>query len=230
MHEIPGITPAVARFARIVRDRGFTVFLPELFGEVDRAPSPGYLLGSMARACIRREFRVLAANAASPICDWLRALCQQAHAELGGRGVGALGMCLTGNFALSLVVDPCVRAPVLSQPSLPFPLGTARRRGVHASAETLEAVRRRINDEDIRVLGLRFTHDPVCPNARFRQRHAELGDGFESLEIDSSPGNAHGFARTAHSVLTEELVGDDGHPTRQALDRVVEFFADELLG
>ena len=228
MHEVPGITPEVARFARIVRDRGFTVFLPEMFGTVDRPVSGGYVASSMLHCCISREFQVLEAGGSSPITDWLRKLCRQVHEELGGPGVGALGMCMTGNFALALMVDPSVQAPVLSQPSLPFPFGKARSRAVHVSPDQLAVIKRRVDEEDVKVLGLRFTADPICTRARFKTLRRELGEGFESIEIDSGPGNPWGIKRIAHSVLTEELVDDDGHPTKQALDRVLGFFEERL--
>ena len=122
MHEIPGITPQVAQFSRRVADAGFTVFMPHLFGTPGQPISTGYALGQMIQCCIQREFRVLAERSSSPITDWLRALCREAHRRCGGPGVGAIGMCMTGNFALSLMVDPSVMAPVLSQPSLPFGL------------------------------------------------------------------------------------------------------------
>ena len=51
----------------------------------------------------------------------------------------------------------------------------------------------------------------------------------QTIEIDSSPGNAHGIPRMAHSVLTEDLVDRDGHPTAAALARVLSFLADNLL-
>jgi hypothetical protein len=187
MHEVPGITPRVARFARIVRDHEFTVFLPEMFGVVDKPVSGGYAVSSMVRCCVSREFHVFA-----------------------------------------LMVDSSVQAPVLSQPSLPFPFGKARSRGVHASAEELAVIKRRVREEGVKVLGLRFTADPICTRARFETLRQELGEGFEGIEIDSGPDNPWGIKRVAHSVLTEELVDDDGHPTKQALDRVLGFFEERL--
>lgn len=227
MHEIPGITPAVAAFARRVADAGFSVALPHLFGTPDRDLSVGYTVGQLARACISREFRVLAAHESSPITDWLRALARDLHAEVGGPGVGAIGMCITGNFALALMLDDCLLAPVLSQPSLPFGIGAERRAGLHVSPETLDVVRRRVA-EGACVLGMRFTDDFMVPPERFASLRRELGDGFEAIEIDSSPGNPHGIPRTAHSVVTNDLVDQEGHPTRQALDRVLSFFAERL--
>lgn len=227
MHEIPGITPPVAAFARRVAEAGFTVYLPHLFGTPGRPLSIPYALGQIGRACVSREFAVFAANASSPITDWLRALCRHAHAECGGPGVGALGMCLTGNFALALMVDESVMAPVLSQPSLPFGMTAGQRAGLHVSADELAVVRQRAA-AGCGVLGLRFTADPMCPGARFERLRRELGDGFEGIEIDSGPGNPWGLGRAAHSVLTTDLVDEEGHPTRAALDRVLAFFAERL--
>ena len=228
MHEIPGIIPEVRAFAERVAAEGFTVFLPQLLGTPDKPFSNAYVLSSSMRACISKEFSLLAANASSPICDWLRALCRHVHAELGGKGVGALGMCLTGNFALALMVDEAVMAPVLSQPSLPLPLGKARRAELHLSEDDLCIVKRRAA-EGVGVLGLRFTHDPLCPPERFERLRQELGDGFEGIEIDNSRGNPHGHPRDAHSVLTRHLVDEDGQPTQAALNRVLAFFRERLL-
>ncbi len=228
MHEIPGITPQVAAFAEMVAEAGFTVVMPELFGTAGCPLGVGYLASQMARACISHEFRVLAAREASPITEWLRALCRDVHRELGGKGVGAIGMCLTGNFALTLMLDDAVMAPVLSQPSLPFPLGSSRKRGLHLSDEGLVNLKRRVRDEGARVLGLRFTSDPACPIERFDRLRDELGEGFEAIEIDSSHGNVHGIPRSAHSVLTTHFVDEAGHPTRAARDRVLSFLRERL--
>ena len=180
------------------------------------------------RVCVSREFHVLASSHSIPVTDWLRALCREVHAELGGPGVGALGLCLTGNFALSLMVDPVVMAPVMSEPALPFPVSSVRKKGIHLSEEELNKVKERVG-EGIRILGLRFTHDLMCPGQRFSTLRQELGNGFESIEIDSGPGNSHDIRRLAHSVLTEEFVDSEGHPTRDALDRVITFFRERLI-
>jgi len=229
MHEIPGLHPTVVRFADEVVDAGFTVVMPNLLGTAGRAVTLGYALNSMLRACIRREFAVLAAHRSSPICDWLRALCRHMHAELGGPGIGALGMCLTGNFALSLMMEPVLLAPVLSQPGLPFPVGAERKRALHLSPEELCTVRRRVREEGCPVLGLRFTGDPLCPPERFETLRRELGERFEGIEIDSNTVPDSQTPSGPHSVLTEDLRDDDGHPTAQARDRVLAFFRERLL-
>lgn len=227
MHEIPGITPDVQRFAERVANAGFTVFMPHLFGTPGKPFSSGYVLQQFAVACISREFSLLAANKSSPVTEWLRALCRMVHAEVGGKGVGALGMCITGNFALALMVDEEVMAPVLSQPSLPLAIGDTRAAGLHVSPGDLERIKHRAKN-GVPVLGLRFTHDIMCPKARFDRLRQELGDRFEAIEIDSSPGNPWKHPRDAHSVLTRHLIDEEGQPTREALERVIAFFREQL--
>lgn len=227
IHEVPGITPLVAAFADRVVHKGFTVIMPSLFGHDGKPQTMPYAISSMVRACVSREFSCLATDAPSPITDWLRHLARDVHAELGGPGVGVVGMCLTGGFALAMMVDESVAAPVLSQPANPFPIGARRRRSLALSEEDWETVSARAQN-GCPVLGLRFTADPAVPNARFATLRERLGDGFIAVEINSAPGNPHGIRRSAHSVLTEHLVDEPSHPTRQALDQVLTFFDERL--
>lgn len=227
IHEVPGLTPEVVAFADRVAEAGFTVFMPSLFGTPGKRFSAAYAGKQIARACIRREFAVFEANGSSPVVDFLRGLCRAAHEETGGP-VGAIGMCLTGNFALALCVDDFLQAPVLSQPSLPFPVSGRLRRALHLSAQDLAVVRERVSRQGLKILGMRFSADPACPAARFERLGEEFGDAFEAIEIDSSRGNAHRIPATAHSVVTKDLVDREGHPTREALQRVLSFFAERL--
>lgn len=228
MTEVPGIYDAVLEFADRLVDAGYRVYLPDLIGEAGRPFSNGYAMKSIARACIAKEFHVLASRGSSPITVWLRALARKAHAECGGPGVGCIGMCLTGNFGLAMMVEDAVMAPVLSQPSLPFPMGKERRSALHVSDADLAVVKERVEREGCKVLGLRFTGDPMCPPERFERLRSEFGEGFEGIEIDSSKGNPHGNPPMAHSVVTKDLIDEAGHPTRVALDRVMGFFAERL--
>jgi dienelactone hydrolase len=226
MHEIPGIAPEVARFATWVADAGFSVALPSMFGTPGKPLNGPYALCEFARTCISREFAVLAANRSSPITDWLRALGRALHAEVGGRGVGAVGMCLTGNFALALMLEPAFLAPVLAQPSLPIPIGRERRRGLHVSPEELACARRRAA-EGAGPLALRFDADPLCPVERFQRLREEFGRTIETIEIPSRFGRRPGAK--AHCTLTHDLIDQPGHPTAQARDRVITFLRHRLL-
>jgi len=226
--EIPGITPNVARFARQVAGIGCTAVLPHLFGDDGRDPSVPYALASIARGCVSREFTVLALHRTSPVTTWLRTLARAEHERCGGPGVGVVGMCFTGGFALAMMVDDAVVAPVLSQPSLPFPIGRSRRRALGISDADVERVVDRVAS-GVCVLGLRFTGDKASPPERFATLRELLGDGFVGVELDSSPGNPYGHRRGAHSVLTEDLDDRPGTPTREALDQVLDLFRTRLL-
>ncbi len=228
MTEIPGITPAVLRFAQMVVDLGCSVTLPHLFGEDGRPPTMGYTVRSLTSVCISRQFNCLALGTTSPVTPWLRALVAHEHERCGGPGVGAVGMCFTGGFALGLMVDDAMIAPVLSQPSVPFPLGAARRADVGLSPEDLARIQQRA-EAGVCVLGLRFTGDRSSPPERFEALTSLLGDSFIGVELDSSKGNPYGHKPMAHSVLTEDLDNRPGTPTRAALDQVLAFFAERLL-
>jgi dienelactone hydrolase len=224
--EIPGIHPGVVEFAgRLIAD-GYTVYLPSLFGRPGKAPTGGEIMRSFPRACVAREFAVLA-DRTSPVAHWLRALAARAHEECGGPGVGAIGMCFTGGFALAMAVDPAVLAPVMSQPSLPLPVSGSRRRQLGLDPADVATLKQRTGD-GLCLLGLRFTGDKACPPERFERMRETFGSAFESIEIDSSKGNSHGIKPRAHSVLTVDLVDEPGHPTRAALDRVKEFLGAQL--
>ena len=227
MHEVPGISAEVARFARKVVDAGFTVFMPRLFGPVGVKTTELNRVAELAKLCLSREFHVLAENRSSPIVDWLRVLARHAFEEIGGRGIGAVGMCVTGNFALTLTLDPWLIAPVMAHPSFPLPITPKKAAAVHVTPETLGNARRRISEEGLKVLGVRFHGDVLfCRAARFETLRRELGEGFEGLELPASSANRH--FEPPHSVLTIGLVDREGEPTRAAVERVLNFLSDRL--
>lgn len=226
LHEIPGLHPGVIDFARRLIVAGYTVYLPSLYGR-PAAPANGReILRSIVQVCVAREFTKLA-DRTSPVVGWLRALAASAHRECGGPGVGVVGMCFTGGFALATALEPSVVASVMSQPVMPAPIGKRGRAALGMDAQDLSTITERTSD-GLRVLGLRFTNDRGCPAERFETLRARLGTSFEGIEIDSSPGNAAGIAPSAHAVLTVSLVDEPGHPTRVALDRVLAFLAEQL--
>lgn len=224
MTEMPGISPHVARFARWVRDAGFTVYMPHMFGKDGATLSSWYAVSTIAKACISREFRAFAANASSPITQWLRALAAQAHQECGGKGVGAIGMCFTGNFALSMMLEPAVLAPVLAQPSLPL----GNKAGMHIAPDELAAVKARMEAEDLTVRAYRFAGDSFCRAERFAAYAEALGDRFEARVLDDSAANPDTPYKNPHSVVTLHLIDEAGQPTAQARDEILEFFRMRL--
>lgn len=228
--EMPGITPLVVDFADRVVALGCTAVLPHLFGIPGAAFSPTVLARAIGPACVSKEFSAWATGKTSPVIDWCKALARHEHARCGGPGVGAVGMCFTGNFALAMLPDTSVVAPVLSQPSLPLGFTAKAKRGLYISDEDLGKVQARMEAEpDLCVLGLRFTADRFVRPERFAHLREVLGDRFVAVEIDSSKGNPHGNPASAHSVLTEHLVDEPGHPTRDALEQVLDLFRTKLL-
>ncbi len=222
--EIPGITPAVANFARAIVERGCSVALPHLFGVPGADSKKSALSKAVRHVCISKEFTLFATGGESRVTTFLRALATSEHARCGGPGVGVVGMCVTGGFGLAMLAEPAVIAPVLSQPSLPvaqIPFLRGRSNRIDISPATLAEVQRRVEADDLCVLGLRFTNDPLVPAARFAYLREILGDHFVGVEIDSSPGNVGGHAPNSHSVLTEQLVPD-------ALEQVLTFLTDRL--
>jgi len=213
VHEIPGITPAVEKFANEVVAAGFTVVMPLLVGNFGQPPSGTYGARSAAKICVSREFTTMALNKTSPIISWLRALAKYLHAEIGGKGVGAIGMCFSGGFALGMMVDDIMLAPVLSQPSLPFALGAKRSADLNLSEQDKRRIAQRA-EAGCQVLGLRYKGDRLV-GTRFAELHKLLGDAFIAVEFDST-------TKSDHSVLTEQ---------RQELgvQRVLEFLKSKLL-
>jgi len=213
VHEIPGITPAVERFADDVVNAGFTVVMPNLVGTPGQEVSGKYIASSMLKVCISKEFTNMALQKTSPIIAWLRALARSLHQEVGGKGVGAVGMCFSGGFALGMMVDDIMVAPVLSQPSMPFTVGKARGADLNLSPDDAVVVAQRAAN-GCEVLGLRFTQDKLVGN-RFDSLRTLLGDAFIAIELPSQ-------SPTDHSVLTEQR-------DEASVQRVLDFFAEKLL-
>lgn len=230
MTEMPGISPHVARFARWVRDAGFTVYMPSLFGRDGAVPGAEEGLAIFQRACVSKEFRAMAAGESSPVTIWLRALARLAHSEQGGPGVGAIGMCFTGNFALSMMLEPAMLAPVLSQPVLPL----SDPAGLEIAPDELAAVRERLDAEDLTVLGFRFAGDRFCKAERFAAYQQALGDRFVARVLPDSAANTdvapffEHVVASPHSVVTAHLIDAAGEPTIAARDEILAFFAQRL--
>jgi dienelactone hydrolase len=230
MTEMPGISPHVARFSRWLRDAGFTVYMPSLFGRDGAVPTAAEGTAVLKRACVSAEFRAFAANASSPVTVWLRALARFAHLECGGPGVGAIGMCFTGNFALTMMLEPAVLAPVLCQPSLPF----SDPAGLEMAPRDLVDVKARLDRDDLTVLAYRFAGDRHCTAERFAAYRAALGDRLvarvlpdSAAHTDAPPFFQH-VVGGPHSVVTAHLIDAAGEPTITARDEILAFFVARL--
>jgi dienelactone hydrolase len=230
MPEMPGISPDVLRFARWVRDAGFTVHVPSLFGTDGARPTEEAGREVVRRACVSAEFRAFAGGGTSPVTAWLRGLARRAHAECGGPGVGAIGLCFTGNFALTMALEPAVIAPVVNHPSLPLDDPA----GLEIGDADAGAVRDRIARDGLKVLAYRFDNDRWCTGRRFAAYEALLGDAFDGRVLPGESANTdpppffRDVVETPHSVVTAHFVDEEGHPTRKARDEILAFLTDRL--
>jgi dienelactone hydrolase len=235
MTEMPGISPQVARFSRWVRDAGFTVYMPSLFGRDGAVPQAQEGEAIMRKACVSAEFRAFAnkkgANKSSPVTQWLRSLARLAHEQCGGPGVGAIGMCFTGNFALTMMLEPAMLAPVLCQPSLPFDDPA----GLEIEPDEIASVRQRLDKDDLTVMAYRFEGDKFCKAERFAAYSAALGTRFVARILPDSAANQDSLnsffenvVACPHSVVTAHLIDEAGQPTIAARDEILAFFAHRL--
>ncbi|MCP4005768.1 MAG: dienelactone hydrolase [bacterium] len=212
VQELPGIGPETLSLADRFIESGFRVALPHLFGPLGKVS----LVGNMLRVfCIRREFHLFQNNATSPIVDWLKALCRKLRTDYTVSGVGVIGMCLTGNFAISLMADDSVLASVASQPSLPL----MNKHALHMSEAEVDQVRTRL-DEHGPMLAYRFEGDVLCKADKFDAIDSAFNDDIERVRLTTLPGKGH-------SVFTLDFA-DAGEPTRVALEEVLAYFRDKL--
>jgi dienelactone hydrolase len=218
LHEIYGVSTKLVNFARLIAGAGFKVYMPVLYGSP--IPQGG---GTTDRAkrileflCVAREFRLLASYESGPWTPWLRQLVAQACAECHAKGAGVIGLCLTGNFALSMACDPQVLAPVLAEPSLPFWPAD----GLHVTPQELIEVKRRIKDDGLQVRAYRYATDTICKAARFAKLETELGPGFQGTTIPATS--------KVHSVFTEDLCDESGRPRHGEIQEVISFLNAKL--
>jgi dienelactone hydrolase len=228
--EVPGISPHVARFARWVKEAGFTVYMPSLYGRDGEPIDLEIGQAIFKRVCVSAEFRAFGAGGSAPVTQWLRALAKHAHEECGGAGVGAIGMCFSGNFALSMMLEPSMLAPVLSQPALPLDDDA----GLQIAPEELKIIKARLDREDLTVMAYRFEGDRFCKSQRFEAYRKALGDRFVGRVLPDSAANPDmpeffkEVVQTPHNVVTVHLIDEDGQPTRKARDEILQFFTHRL--
>ncbi len=214
IQELPGIGQETLRLAKKFNDQGFKVVLPHLFGPLGKVSYAGNTIRVL---CMYREFALLASHRSSPVVDWLRALCGELKKKNGGNGIGVIGMCLTGNFAISLMADDAVLAGVASQPSLPLFKGNQ----IHLSPQEIAMVKEKLTEQGP-MYALRFEDDGLCPAKRFNQlRETFNDDGQERIKLKTLPGKGH-------SVLTIHFNDEEGHPTKETLEEIFAYFKQRL--
>ena len=214
IQELPGIGQETLALADKFVERGYKIILPHLFGPIGKTSMGGNLFRVF---CMRKEFKVFAKNESSPIVDWLKALCAKMKADYQVAGVAVIGMCLTGNFAISLMAEEAVLASFSSQPSMPFQTQNA----LHLSDGDVEIIKTKLDNVGAMHCG-RFEGDKLCTAQKFDliDRKFNTG-GKERIKLHTLPGKGH-------SILTLDFVDEKGHPTINALNEVMDYFDRQL--
>ncbi len=217
MQELPGITPQTLILADRLVEREFKVVMPHLFGPIGKKR---VLANSIRVLCMRKEFHIWASGKSSPIVDWLSALCLKLREDHQVPGIAAIGMCLTGDFAISLMANEAVLASYSSQPSLPL---FSKNKLPFSEAE-VKAIRERL-DTHGPMKCARFEHDPTCKAGKFEAIRAAFNDGdHERIQMDTLDDGGEKL----HAILTLHYDHTPGHPTRKKLDEVVDYFDQAL--
>ncbi len=214
IQELPGIGQETLSLADRFIDNGYRVVLPHLFGPIGKTSIAGNL---MRVFCMRREFSLFSKNKSSPIVDWLSALCAYLKAKYEVPGVAVIGMCLTGNFAISLMAEDSVLAGFSSQPSLPL----FTQKSLHISDADVEKIKAKLDKIGPMHCG-RFQGDKLCTSQKFDLIRRRFNDEKERIILHELPGNGH-------SILTLDFVDQKGHPTKNALEEVMHYFDQRLV-
>ena len=213
IQELPGIGMETIELANRFVEKGFRIVMPHLFGPLGRLS----FLGNITRIfCMRREFAIFSKNQTSPIVEWLKALCQDCRDKYNVSGVGVIGMCLTGNFAISLMADDAVLAGVASQPSLPL----FSQSSLHMSENEIAKVRERLEQHGP-MLAYRFAGDILCTSTKFEALNNAFNDDRERIKLNTISGNKH-------AILTVHFSNREGSPTEEALGEIFEYFSKKL--
>jgi dienelactone hydrolase len=218
IHEAGGLDLSTLDVADRIRGPGFRVLLPVLVGRPRRDGRGSSAAVNLLKLCVSREVHVFLTGRTSPIATWLRALAAK---EVGDHpGVGIVGMCFSGGFALAAAVDQSIIAAVASQPGLPWPLLPGSGADLGLSRADVDCVRDRYRAGEFGFLAARYTGDRASSEARIERIKTEFGSDVVIEPIG-----------TAHSVLARAA-----HPTAPdpaavpALEATIALLRARLLG
>lgn len=214
IQELPGIGQETLALADRFVERGYRVFLPHLFGPIGKTATNINLLRVL---CMRREFKIFAKNESSPVVDFLSGLCTYLKIKHKVKGVAVIGMCLTGNFAISLMANEDVLAGFASQPSM----AALSQESLHMSLEEIAKIKNNIDKVGAMHCGS-FEQDKLCSHKKIQLLDKTFNEGGrERIIFHQLPGKGH-------AVLTLDFVDEEGHPTRETLEEVFNYFDRQL--
>lgn len=216
IQELPGIGQETLSLADKFVHQGYTVVLPHLFGPIGRTTVLGNIIQVL---CMRREFSLFAKNESSPVVDFLSQLCSSLKAKYKVKGVAVIGMCLTGNFAISLMANEDVLAGFASQPSMPL----FYQKSMHMSPDDIKYIKKNIDNVGPMHCG-RFELDSLCTHSKMEVMDETFNQDDKKRII------FHELLGNGHAILTLDFRDKKGHPTYQILNEIFEYFNEQLNG
>lgn len=214
IQELPGIGQETLALADRFVGRGYRVVLPHLFGPIGKTATASNFLRVV---CMRREFKIFSKNMTSPIVDFLSKLCTSLKTKHQVKGVAVIGMCLTGNFAISLMANSDVLAGFASQPSLPI----FRQNSLHMSPEEMRKVKHNLDTVGAMHCG-HFEKDRLCTKKKMNMLDENFNyDDKQRIIFHELPGKGH-------AILTMDFVDKKGHPTYDTLMEIFDYFDFQL--
>ncbi|MFK8183345.1 MAG: dienelactone hydrolase family protein [Phormidesmis sp.] len=208
MHEIDGFAPAFMQLAMRL-GKAFTVHAPIFYGKVGERVNE-----VSAYFCIRREFEFFRLGKTSPIASWVRELAADIHGQAeGSKGVGVVGMCMTGGIVLATISHASVAVGVAAQPSLPLgSIGSRRRKeDLGMPPEDIQAAAQ----SGTPVLTLRYEHDPICPEPRISSITRQIPSAQAPPDFLCN--------RTSHPTLTDFFRKKEGTEIRNVSDQAIHY-------
>ena len=228
LHELAGLSNNTVKFAASLMDAGFTVAMPHLFGRVGAEGNGGMGAGAagLLGRCIMREMSFFLRDQPPQGTEWLKEASKVlGERSISPRGVGVIGMCATGSFAMATVLDPHVGAVVASQAALPL-----LRRGTWG----VPGGDRKLADEDTAVMTLRFCTDAKSGKGRVKRLPERMNETLTyntSGPTDSKlPHAERGIEEGVGNRLHVIWAGGAGHSilTSERVDRAVTAVIDFL--
>ena len=204
LQELPGIDASTIALVDRLNLAGYRVYLPHFLGKIGK--NRPTMNGLYMVFCMRKEFNAFSQFKLSPIANWMRALCKNIRTMEKSSGVGVIGMCLTGNFAMALMADEAVIAGISCQPSLPHKKDV----GLHMSPKETADARQGMKDKG-GVLVMSYDQDVLCPLTRIKEIDSTFkpfvqiktfkGEGHSTLTSDG----ADGVREQAFTLATDYL-------------------------
>lgn len=208
MHELPGLSENCRLLADQIAAAGFRVYMPLFFGQ----PESTAIFKNTIRVCISREFMAFASNKTQPLVLWLKDLVSHISKKDSVEKVGVIGMCLTGNFALTLISHTNVKASVCCQPSLPIFRDDSLAISPSDLQRSVDSAKELGKGG---IIGFRYEKDTICPAIKFSMIKEMFGECFDEVE----------FSGKGHSTLTGERENPN---TILSIERTIQYLKGKL--